>query len=358
MRGGAGHRGAAPPFPPPRSRALPVAAVLTALAAGCAGATALSETDLLTQGPVVTGIPPGAAEAAPWRRSTAAEASDAVGRAEALLGAGDAAGALEVIRAALGASPPPEQGLRLRELRVRARRLLVKTALVTATLVAEPPRITEGATLSLRVGLRNLSPVPLVVHPPAGGVSPTLLRLVVTRTSHDVYGNRLAESWEESHAVPEGTVAPGATREWTVPFDTGRFRGRFPRGFVEYGFGGTILPALLTVGEVQVHERIAVEDGLAWSFPERWEEVAADPAGAVERGLRVANPVRVLVAARCAEGPGAAALRDRLARRLASPPTLADVMRTAVEAALRVLEPEPAPVPAAAAAAVEQGAGR
>jgi len=318
-------------------RAAPLGAALLSLAAGCSSVRTLSQDDLLAQGQVVHEGRPGAARAERLPGSTAADAEAAADRAESLLDAGEEAEALVVIREALAARPPEGPAARLRALRIRARREFLQDAVARASIEVSPARMTEGTPLRVRVVLRNLSPVPLVVRRAPGGTSPTTARISIRRRAVDVYGNVRTDSWEESLPVPPGEAPPGGTLAAETVFLTERFRPLFPRGFVEYSFGGTLLPSALAAGEVAVHERIPLDEASAFAFPAKWEEVAADPGRAIDRGLEARNPVRLLVAAACTDPAGRAAAGARLAALLGGEPPLSPAMDAGVRAALRVL---------------------
>ncbi len=320
-------------------RAAAVAAALFMSGAGCAGARTLSDEDLVNQPKLVHEVKPGAPGAVPLKQATAAEGDAAADLAEALLSGGDAASALETARRTLDRYPPKEQGDRLRGIRQRAKKEFLRSAIARGEASA-PAMASEGEPLEVRVGLRNLSPVPLSSEEPGRGVSPTLVLLRVTRTAWDIYGNVRSESWEETHPLPAGEAGPGGSLEVAVPVDTDRFRESRPNGFVRYEFGGAILPSGVRVGEMALHERIPVEQATTLAFPQRgWEEVAADPEAHLDRGVRAGNPVRLLVAAAClapgARGPAGV----RLARILRDDP--GSSVENAVRAALRYLGEDP-----------------
>jgi hypothetical protein len=295
----------------------------------------------MMQSRVVNEAAPGAAaDLVRQERGSQEEADAAADRAETLMAEGDFAGALETVRAALLRTPGGDAGGRLRDLRVQARRLFLKTAIVDAVVEVRPARITEGTTLQLRIRLRNLAPVPMVLES-KDGVSSSVVRLEVVRTAWDVFGNSRDDTWEETHPLPEGEAPSGGELTLSIPFATERFRGAFPRGFVEYSFGGSVLPSGMRVGDIEIFERIPLTLATADSFPARWEEVASDPEAALERGLDVGNPVRLMVAARCAEGESRTRVAVRLAERLASPPTLSAEMDAGVRAALRMMGGDP-----------------
>jgi hypothetical protein len=305
------------------------------LAPGCSSRE-LSESELLGQEKVVHGSEAVTPEKTPRTKGSAEDAEDALDRARAELGRGDPRAALDIIRLALAQSPPSEQAGKLREMRVVAKRAFLKEAVAIAEAVAEPTRITEGETIRVRVLLRNLSPVPIQISR-RSGFSATTARVAITRTATDVFGNRRSDSWEELVPFESGRALPGGAVETTLSLDTEPFRKSFPRGFVEYTIDGFVLPSGVTAGEVEIHDRIRIAETRVPSFPEGWREVAADPSEAVSRGLRVGNPVRILVAARCAGPDVRHRIALRLARRSVSTPPLVGAMSTGVAAALRVL---------------------
>jgi hypothetical protein len=325
----------------PGAAAIAAALFLSAAGgAGCRTAAAAGEGEPLAQGRVIVGEAGPGVERVPSRpAATAAEAEAAADEAERLLAAGDPAGALEAARSALENHPPREAADRLREIRTRAKRAFLRTAVARAEASA-PGMVAEGSAVEVRVRLRNLAPVPLEVPEASGGLSPTTLRLRVTRTARDIFGNARSESWEESHALPPGEAAPGGAVEVAVTVDTSIFRASVPHGYLRYEFGGSILPSGVRVGDLAVHERIPVDPASTLAFPQNgWEDVAADPAAHLERGLEARNPVRVLLAAACLppEGRGPAAVRlARLLREGAPAET-----EGAVRAALRALGEDP-----------------
>jgi len=308
-----------------------------AAAAGCSGSSRpLTEEELLGQGQVVNELKPGAAGEALRSAMTAEEGDAAAEQAERLLAAGDPGGALETVRAALARIPPREQAERLRGIRGRAKKAVLRSAIARAEALA-PPRATEGEPLEVRVALRNLAPVPLVSPAPAPGVSPTTVLLRVTREARDIFGNVRSESWEEMHPVPAGMASPGSAIEVPVTLDTARFASSRPAGFVVYTFGGWVIPSGLRVGDSVVHERIPLEEAATTAFPQRgWEEVAADPSGHLERGMRDGNPVRVLVAAACLAPEERGEAGARLCRALRAE-GLRPSIETSIRAALRWL---------------------
>jgi hypothetical protein len=311
---------------------------LSGAAAGCAS-RALSEEDLLNQPRIVNEARPGVAPAPQREPASAAEGDAAASTAEEQLAAGDAAAALDTVRRALERYPPREQGDRLREIRSRAKKAFLRSAIARGVATA-PERAAEGGTLEVRIALRNLSPVPLAVPEPREGVSPTLLLLRVTRTAWDIYGNLKAETWEETHPLPPGEAGPGGSLEAVISVDTSRFRETLPHGFLRYEFGGSILPSGVAVGETAVHDRIPVDPAFTLTFPQRgWEDVAAEPGPNLDRGIRAGNPVRVLVATAClppAARPEAAVRLARILRDGAGPG-----VENAVRAALRFLGEDP-----------------
>ena len=321
-------------------RAAALAAALLSIPA-CASAPEMSEADLVSQGAFVRELKPGAAGDLRRDPATAPEADAAADLAEARLSEGDPGGALETARQALLRLPPRGQADRLREIRARAKKALVRTAIARGE-AAAPAMALEGGPVEVRVALRNLSPVPLAVRDPRPGISPTLVLLRVTRTAWDIFGNVRAETWEETHPLPAGEAGPGGAVEAAVVLDTGRFRDSRPHGFVRYDFGGAILPSGVTVGELRVHDRIPVDPAATLAFPQRgWEDVAADPAAHLERGLSAGNPVRVLVAAACLPPGERAGAGARLSRRLRDGPGLAPATADSVRAALRFLGEDP-----------------
>jgi len=325
------------------ARARGAAAVVAALlaAAGCSSAgRTLTEEELLSQGTVLREAKPGAAALARQEALTPAEADAAADLAEELLGRGEAAAALETVRAALARMPPREEADRLRDLRGRAKKALLRTAIARAEASA-PPFAGEGGRIPLRVSLRNLSPVPLEAPAPSSGLSPTTVLLRVTREARDVFGSVRSETWEETHALPPGAAPPGGALEAEIPLDTARFADARPNGFVVYTAGGAILPSGLRVGETGIHERIPIEESTTLAFPQRgWEEVAADPEAHLERGLRDANPVRVLLAAGCLPADARGAAGARLSGLLRGG-TLRPSVESSVRAALRWLGADP-----------------
>lgn len=305
--------------------------------AACSTMPTLTEQELLSQGRFVNEARPGAAARAVADRASAAEGDAAADAAEELLAAGDPAGALAEVRAALLRLPPGEQADRLRAIRVRAKREFLRSA-VAAAGVEAPERCTEGETIPVRVSLRNLSPAPLVVEDPLPGNSPMLAILRVTRSAFDVRGDVRIESWEQTAPLPPGRAPAGGAISVAIPVETARFRAIVPHGFVIYEFEGSILPSALRAGEVEIHDRFTLEGARTTAFPQRgWEEVAADPAGHLERGLRDGNPVRVLVAAACLPPGDRAAAGAALARRLREDAGLAPGVVAGGRAALRFL---------------------
>ena len=308
--------------------------------AGCAAAGGMGESDLLAQGRVVNELRPGPSPAADSAAATpgdAGEAAAAADRAEALLAAGDSAGALEEVRAALLRNPPQAGAERLREVRLLAKRAFLRTSIARAA-VGAPERETEGWPLRLRVSIHNLAPSPLVVDRPPAGASPATVRLRVVRTAYDVQGNVRSEEWEQLAPLETGTAPPGGSLSTEVVVETARFKDLLPHGFVTYDFGGEILVSATRVGQVDLSDRRPLEPARTFTFPQRgWREVAADPPAHLERGLAEGNPVRVLLAAAClpeAERAGAAA---GLARRLRDGGPLGPQAEAGVRSALRFL---------------------
>ncbi len=312
-----------------------------AMSAACASTATLTEEELLAQGRVVNEARTGAAALAVVERATASEGDAAGDAAEALLASGDAAGALAAVRAALLRLPPADRADRLRAIRVRAKREFLRASVAAAGAEA-PERATEGETLRVRVSLRNLSPAPLVVEEPDAGTSPTLVRLRVTRSAFDVFGDVRIETWEESAPLPPGRADSGTALSVEIPVDTARFRTQVPHGFVVYDFGGSLLPSALRAGEVEIHERFTLAEARTMTFPQKgWEEVAGDPAAHLERGLREGNPVRVLVAAACLPEGERARAGAGLSRRLREERGWAPGLALAARAALRFLGGDP-----------------
>jgi hypothetical protein len=320
-------------------RAAALAAALLSIPASSCSSARLSDEDLVARASrVVHEAKPGTVAPAPVEPASAAEGDGAADQAEDQLAAGDAAGALETARRGLERQPPRAQADRLRDLRTRARKAFLGSAIARGE-VAAPARATEGEVLPVTVALRNLSPVPLDVAAERG-TSPTTVLLRVTRTAFDIYGNARSESWEETHPIPDGTAAPGGRFETIVEVDTARFRETLPHGFVRYEFGGSILPSGARAGELVLRDRIPVDPAATLAFPQKgWEDVAADPGAHLERGLRAGNPVRLLVAAACLPREGRDAAGARLARVLRDGPSA--TMEGAVRAALRYLGEDP-----------------
>ncbi len=307
--------------------------------AGCAAPRDLSEEELVAQPKLVHEVKPGVPGAATKGTATAAEGDAAAELAEAQLSEGDPASALETVRKALDRYPPREPSDRLRSLRARAKKQFLRSAIARGEASA-PAMAAEGEPLEVRVALHNLSPVPLAASEPAGGISPTLVLLRVTRTAWDIYGNVRSESWEETRPVPAGEAAPGASLEVAVTVDTDRFRDARPHGFVRYEFGGTILPSGLRVGETALHDRIPVEPAATLAFPQKgWEEVAAEPEVHLDRGLEAGTPVRLLVAVACLPPGARAGGGAKLARILRD--GSAPAVENALRAALRYLGEDP-----------------
>ncbi len=323
-------------------RAAALAAALLSippLAAACASVRESDEDLVARASRVVREAKPGAAALPAAEPATAAEADGAADHAEDQLADGDAAGALETARRALERQPPREQADRLRDIRIRARRAFLRTAVARGEASA-PERVAEGAVVEVRLSLRNLSPVPMDVPGPRAGVSPTTVVLRVTRTAWDIFGNTRTESWEEAHPLPEGRSSPGGRLESVVAVDTSRFRETVPHGFVRSEFGGSILPSGVRAGDLVLHDRIPVDPAATLAFPQKgWEDVAAEPGAHLERGLRARNPVRLLVAAACLP-PGerdAAGVLLSGALRDGAPPAV----ESAARAALRFLGEDP-----------------
>ncbi len=321
-----------------------VAAALLLLAPAAGGCSSgrwgeLSNAELLGQGQFVQEVRPGAAREfqASTGRASASEAAAFADRAEDQVASGDPAGALATVRDALLRRPPEAEGERLRAIRAAAKKALLRECVVRAEVLPAFPRITEGDVLPLRLVLHNLSPVPLSVRAPRGGVSATLFRLSVTRTARDVYGNTRSDTWEERVPMGAAEVAPGGEMATRFAFATERFRTQFPRGFVEYSFGGAVLPSGMAAGEAEIHDRFPLQGARVLSFPLRWEEVAADPARGVDEGIRRGNPVRVLVAAACTAPDRRASEGRRLAALLGKEPPLPAALESGLRAALRVL---------------------
>jgi hypothetical protein len=281
---------------------------------------------------------PGAAARAMAEGATASEAEGALAKAEEELAAGDPGAALETVRRALLRMPPQEQGERLRALRLKAKREFLRTAIARGE-TTSPAMVAEGEPIAVRVAVRNLSPAPMVSGRSPSGTSPNMVLLRVSRTAWDVFGNVRTESWEETHPLPDGEAGPGGALAAEISVDTSRFRETRPHGFIEYEFGGVILPSALTVGETAVHERIPLEESATRAFPQKgWEEVAADPAAHLDRGIRNGNPVRVLVAAACLPPEERASTAARLARELRDGlPGGGAALESSVRAALRLL---------------------
>lgn len=291
-------------------------AALLLSAAGCMSVDAAPDGDPTVQRRSVQPLGSGVPAAAAAEPLTAAEGAAAADDAERLLAQGNPAAALETVRRALLGLPPREEADRLRGLRARAKKELLRTAVARAE-VSAPGRVAEGDPVPVRVRLANLSPAPLVVPDARGDTSPTTVLLRVTRRAYDAGGDVRVDSWEERHVLPAGTVPPGGEAVLDIPVDTARFTATRPRGFVEYAFGGTILPSGLLAGEAQVLDRIPMDESLTVAFPQKgWEEVAADPAAHLERGLAKENPVRVLVAAACLPAEERPAWARRLSGRL------------------------------------------
>lgn len=247
-----------------------------ALPGGCSSLPpSLDDSALLSQGRVVHEAPPGAprAPSSALPPATAPEAAAAADRAEALLAAGDAAGALEEVR---------------------------------------PP-----------------------------GASPATVRLRVVRTARDVAGNVRTEEWEQLLPLAPGSAPPGGSLGAEAVVETERFRDLVPHGFVTYDFGGEVLLSAMRAGRVDLADRIPLEGGRTTTFPQRgWREVAGDPEGHLERGLRERNPVRVLVAAGLLPEGARAAAAAGLARRLRDDGGLG-AAAGGVRAALRFLGDDP-----------------
>ena len=318
-----------------------LASVVSLGGTGCARIAApLTEEQLLSQGTMVQEAKPGAAAAARLEALTPAEADAAADLADDLLARGDAAGSLETARAALARMPPQEEADRLREIRGRAKKALLRTSIARAEASA-PAAAAEGEPIPIRVVLRNLSPVPLEAVAPSSGISPTTVLLRITREARDIFGNVRSESWEETHPLPPGAAPPGGTLEASIPLDTARFSTVRPNGFVVYGIEGAVLPSGLRVGESAIHERIPFDGIVTLAFPQRgWEEVAADPAGHLDRGLRDENPVRVLLSAGCLPAEARAGTGARLAALLRGG-TLRPAVESSVRASLRWLGSDP-----------------
>lgn len=318
-----------------------LASLVSLAGTGCARtSTALTEEQLLSQGTMVQEAKPGAAAAARLEALTPAEADAAADLADDLLARGDPAGALETARAALARMPPQEEADRLREIRGRAKKALLRTAIARAEASA-PAAASEGEPIPIRVVLRNLSPVPLEATAPSSGISPTTVLLRITREARDIFGNVRSESWEETHPLPTGAAPPGGVLEASIPLDTARFSSARPNGFVVYGVEGAVLPSGLRVGESAIHERIPFDGTVTLAFPQRgWEEVAADPTGHLDRGLRDENPVRVLLAAGCLPAEARAETGVRLAGLLRGG-TLRPAVESSVRASLRWLGSDP-----------------
>jgi hypothetical protein len=299
-----------------------------------------SDEDLVARAvPIVREAAPGAVPTAPVENATAAEGDGAADRAEDLLAAGDAAGALETARRALERLPPGPQADRLRDVRTRARKAFLRSAVARGEADAAE-RATEGGILEVRLSLLNLSPVPLELPEPGPGFSPTTVLLRITRTAFDIYGSARSESWEEAHPLPAGRAPPGGRIGTTVSLDTARFTETRPHGFVRYEFGGSILPSGVRAGDLLLHDRIPVDPSSTLAFPQRgWEDVAAEPEAHLDRGLRAGNPVRLLVAAACLPASGRPAAATRLARVLRD--GAGPRVEGAVRAALRFLGGDP-----------------
>ncbi|MCK6481647.1 MAG: hypothetical protein L6R43_16340, partial [Planctomycetes bacterium] len=314
-----------------------------ALPGGCSSLPpSLDDSALLSQGRVVHEAPPGAprAPSSALPPATAPEAAAAADRAEALLAAGDAAGALEEVRPALLRQPPGPEGERLRDIRLRAKRAFLRSSVARASVLA-PDRETEGWPLRVKVLLHNLSPAPLLVEAPPPGASPATVRLRVVRTARDVAGNVRTEEWEQLLPLAPGSAPPGGSLGAEAVVETERFRDLVPHGFVTYDFGGEVLLSAMRAGRVDLADRIPLEGGRTTTFPQRgWREVAGDPEGHLERGLRERNPVRVLVAAGLLPEGARAAAAAGLARRLRDDGGLG-AAAGGVRAALRFLGDDP-----------------
>lgn len=272
-----------------------LAALLAAVLAGCR--TGDPDADPMSQGQVVLGGKGGIAPVDRGSSEARSQAERALASAEAAWQAGDSLTAMAILNQALAAGVPEELESRFRELRVRARAVVVTDKIVRLRAIPVKDVVADGSAVPVRIVVTNLSAAPIRAPRREAGSSDALFLVSVTREDRDVYGNVKSSEFTVRVPIEEDLFVPaGGEREIHVSIDPDLVRLHH-EGFSVFRIAGTFRPVVVRVGESEFFDALPIEAGVVRVMQQGFEQLADDPLGSLRKAVARRSPPHILASA-------------------------------------------------------------